>query len=124
MIGVIIFFFQICANVELMLHALKTILKVDFGGIHKLIDQTLCKPLRNTESLACVDRLCENCGFQLISNDLNHLDRTTLMTWFKWGRKEGETKVTNFAVEGNLEVFLEQLEQLVNGLAKHLFVAR
>ena len=107
-----------------MLHALKTLLKVDFGGLHTFVDKTLCNPLRNITSIACVERTCQHCGFKMISDIFKGLDPETPMAWFKWGRNEGDTRVKNIAVEGSLGTFREQLELLVNPLAKHLFVAR
>ncbi|XP_038055189.1 uncharacterized protein LOC119727393 [Patiria miniata] len=133
---------EYCTNFNLKLQAVNnlcTAYSKQACRIHDMFtasDMTLCpkQPGKRFHELKCIDRRCNKCGVQAVSQHLHPLLEAAegkVVKWSKWqrmketitkaGKEKEVTKVLNVAQEGAVNVLINELIDELQSFSMHLF---
>lgn len=116
---------EICVNPMLKVEKLKKFLPSSPSNVDELVSETLCK-CELLDSKPCIERVCSKCGVKKIVDTWRAELQTSLedeITWMRWEKTVKSRKDLVKRV-GTLNHLIEELAVDMEGLARHVMVAR
>ena len=118
---------------------IRTLLSSGLKGLdfnkYSLVDATMCD-IRNGQfgtsyrfnSQKCISRRCEECGKEKLWEVINHENSNLLksnkkLSWHRWQAVEGKSAPQKVQVKGTLRGAVNELLDVLENLAQHLFCA-
>uniref|UniRef100_A0A8C4WX24 Uncharacterized protein n=1 Tax=Eptatretus burgeri TaxID=7764 RepID=A0A8C4WX24_EPTBU len=131
---------EYCTDILLKLQSLNQVASLYSDSECKIVDKyallalTLCKKEEGSTvfRLRCVDRICDECGVQLLDDRFVNLVQASgdrEVTWRKWQNKayphdwQSKTKKILVSKSGCVSDLVRELKAETEALAKHVFVA-
>lgn len=121
-----------CLNIDLILKSVNS-LCASAGKDCQIADKyaasqlTLCPKVDREYKKACLDRYCETCGLQRVSEHLQPILTAphvqSVVKWWQW-EKGDNRKLTKVKKEGLVEDLIEAFKVKMETFSKHLFNTR
>ncbi|XP_070207423.1 uncharacterized protein [Littorina saxatilis] len=116
---------DVCINVDLKLDVVNQHQTVPVDGRDELSEMSVCQE----PTLSCLDRACQECGVNLVSEKLLaslKSDLNTPVKWYVWQmvKKQKGQRKEKVLQEGKLESLHSELMKELTPLSKHIFVQR